>query len=159
MSGPQAAAPESQMSKPHSVSGREQVVDTMIELTRLSYLHRAIVAGSGSLELCVALRRRGFIRAATTTTCRIARGQHAVGLIAGENSLKSVETSLAQISQFLGATATIAVLIDSRESGFCLKIRERLEQMGFRIEAGVRCQQGLVLSAYRHGFGQMENAA
>ena len=31
--------------------------------------------------------------------------------------------------------------------------------MGFRIEAGVRCQQGLVLSAYRHGFGQMENAA
>jgi hypothetical protein len=31
--------------------------------------------------------------------------------------------------------------------------------MGFRIEAGVRCQQGLVLSAYRQGFGQMENAA
>jgi hypothetical protein len=31
--------------------------------------------------------------------------------------------------------------------------------MGFRIEAGVRCQQGLVLSAYRQNFGQMENAA
>jgi hypothetical protein len=31
--------------------------------------------------------------------------------------------------------------------------------MGFRIEAGVRCQQGLVLSAYRQSFGQMENAA
>ncbi len=57
------------------------------------------------------------------------------------------------------ANAAIAVLIYSRESGFCLKIRSRLEQMGFRIEAGVRCQQGLVLSAYRHGFGQMENAA
>jgi hypothetical protein len=147
------------MSKPHSMPGWEQVVDTMIELTHLSYLHRAIVAGSGSLELCVALRRRGFILAATTTTCRIAKGQHAVGLITGENSLQSVETALAQISQFLNATATIAVLIDSRESGFCLKVRERLEQMGFRIEAGVRCRQGLVLSAYRHGYGQMENAA
>jgi hypothetical protein len=50
-------------------------------------------------------------------------------------------------------------LVDSRESGFCLKIRSKLEQMGFRIEAGVRCQQGLVLSAYRQGFAQMENAA
>jgi hypothetical protein len=47
------------------------------------------------------------------------------------------------------------VLADSRESGF----RTRLEQMGFRIAAGVRCPQGLVLSARRHGFGQMENAA
>jgi hypothetical protein len=159
MTGPQAAARESQMSKLHSMSGWEQVVDTMIELTRLSYLHRAIVAGSDSLEFCVALRRRGFIRAATTATCRIPRGQHAVGLITGQNSLDGVETALVQISQFLSATTTIAVLIGSRESGFCLKIRERLEQMGFRIEAGVRCQQGLVLSAYRHGFGQMENAA
>ena len=145
------------MSEPHS--SREQVVDTMIGLTRLSYLHRAIVAGSDSLELCLALRRRGFIRAATAATCRIAKGQHAVGLITGQNSLAGIEAALAQISQFLSATAAIAVLISSRERGFCLKIRSKLEQMGFRIEAGVRCQQGLVLSAYRHGFGQMEDAA
>jgi hypothetical protein len=156
---PPAAAKESHMSEPHSVSSREQVVDTMIELTRLSYRHRAIVAGSDSLELCVALRRRGFIRAATAATCRIATGQHAVGLITGQNSLAGIEAALAQISQYLSATAAIAVLISSRESGFCLKIRSRLEQMGFRIEAGVRCQQGLVLSACRHGFSQMENAA
>jgi hypothetical protein len=154
-----AATEESQMGNLHSVSSREQVVDTMIELTRLSYLHRVIVAGSDSLELCLALRRRGFVRAATTATCRIPKGQHAVGLITGQNSLAGIEATLAQISQFLSATAAIAVLISSRENGFCLKIRSRLEQMGFRIEAGVRCQQGLVLSAYRHGFCQMENAA
>jgi hypothetical protein len=150
---------ESRMDKPHSSSGREQVVDTMIGLTRLSYLHRAIVAGSDSLKLCLALRQRGYIRAATTTTCRIAKAQHAVGLITGQNSLGDIEAALAQISPFLSTNAAIAVLIYSQESGFCLKIRSRLEQMGFRIEAGVRCQQGLVLSAYRHGFGQMENAA
>ena len=89
----------------------------------------------------------------------MAKGQHAVGLITGQNSLQAIEAALAQISQFLSASAAVAVLIDSRESGVCLKIRNRLEQMGFRIEAGVRCQQGLVLSAYRQGFGQMENAA
>jgi len=147
------------MGQPHSVSNREQVVDTMIDLTRLSNLHRAIVAGSDSLELYLALRRRGFIRVATTTTCRIPKRQHAIGLIPGPNSLQAIEAALAQISQFLSPSAAVAVLVDSCESGLCLKIRTRLEQMGFRIEAGVRCQQGLVLSAYRQGFVQMENAA
>jgi hypothetical protein len=159
MSTRPAITQECQMVQPHAVANRDQVVDTMIELTRLSNLHRAIIAGSDSLELYLALRRRGFVRVATTATCRVARGQHAVGLITGQNSLKTVEAALAQLSQYLGASAAIAVLIDSRESGCSLKIRSRLEQMGFRIEAGVRCQQGLVLSAYRQGFGQMENAA
>jgi hypothetical protein len=151
-----AAAQESQMVQPHSAPNREQVIDTMIELTRLSSQLRAIVAGSDGLELYLALRRRGFARVSTPETCRIPRGQHAVGLITGQNSLAAVEAVLTRISPFL---STIAVLIDSRESGFCLKIRSKLEQMGFRIDAGVRCPQGLVLSAYRQGFGQMENAA
>jgi hypothetical protein len=153
------ATQESKMGQPHSGSDREQVIDTMIGLTRLSNLHRAIVVGSDSMEMYLALRRRGFIRVATPETCRVPKGQHAVGLITGRNSLQAIEAALARISPFLGANAAVAVLLDSRESSFCLKIRTRLEQMGFRIEAGVRCQQGLVLSAYRQGFGQMENAA
>lgn len=147
------------MGQPHSSSTREQVVDTVIELTRLSHLQRAIVAGSDRMDMYLALRRRGFVRVATPETCRMAKGQHTVGLITGQNSLQAIEAALSQLSQFLSASAAIAVLVDSRESGFCLRIRTRLEQMGFRIEAGVRCPQGLVLSAYRHGFGQMENAA
>ena len=140
----------------HSVSDREQVVDTMIGLTRLTSLHRAIVAGSGSMELHLALRRRGFLRAAAAATCRIPKGQHSVGLIAGHNSLQAIEAALVELSPFLGTSATVAVLI---EIGAGLRIREKLEQMGFRIEAGVRCQEGFVLSAIRHGFGQMEKAA
>jgi hypothetical protein len=143
----------------HSNSNGEQVVDTMIDLTRLSSLHRAIIAGHDSLELYLALRRRGFVRVATTATCRIPKRQHAVGLVTGQNSLSAIEAALARIAPFLSPSAAIAVLIDSRESGLCLKIRSLLEQMGFRIEAGVRCQQGLVLSAYRQGFNQMEIAA
>jgi hypothetical protein len=147
------------MIQPRSDTNREQVVDTMIGLTRLTSLHRAIVAGSGSLELYLALRRRGFMRVATTTTCRIPKGQHAVGLITGHNSLQAIETALTGISQFLGASAAIAVMIDCHEASAGLRIREKLEQMGFRIEAGVRCQQGFVLSAIRQGFGEMRNAA
>jgi hypothetical protein len=159
MTSQTAVTQESQMVQLHSIPNREQVIDTMIGLTRLSNLHRTIVAGSDSLELYLALRRRGFVRVATTATCRIPKGQHAVGLITGQNSLRAIDAALTEISQFLSASAVIAVLIDSRESSFCLRIRTKLEQMGFRIEAGVRCEQGLVLSAYRQGFAQMENAA
>jgi len=70
-----------------------------------------------------------------------------------------VEAALVELSPFLSTSASVAVLIDSREIGAGQRIREKLEQMGFRIEAGVRCQEGFVLSAIRHGFGQMENAA
>lgn len=147
------------MVQPHSAESREQVVETMIGLTRLSSLQRAIVAGSDRMELYLALRRRGFMRVATPATCRIPRGQHAIGLIAGRVSPGAVEASLTEISPFLCTHAAVAILIDLHESGSSLKIRMRLQQMGFQIEAGVRCQQGLVLSAYRQGFGQMENAA
>jgi hypothetical protein len=146
------------MDQLHSVPTQEQVIDTMIGLTRLSNLHRVIVAGSDRMELYLALRRRGFIRVATTATCRVPRAQHAVGLIT-DHTPEAIEAALARISPFLCTSAAIAILIDSRESGFCLKIRSRLEQMGFRIEAGVRCRQGLVLSASRQGFVQMESAA
>jgi hypothetical protein len=143
----------------HSVSNREQVVDTMIELTRLSNLQRVIVAGSDGMELYLALRRRGFMRVATTATCRIPRAQHAVGLITDQHAPGAIEGALTEISQFLCPNAAIAILIESRESGSGLRIRTRLEQMGFRIEAGVRCQQGLVLSAHRQNFAQLEDAA
>jgi len=142
-----------------SASDQAQVVDTMIGLTRLSSQHRAVVAGADSMEMYLALRRRGFIGVATTAMRRMARGQHAVGLIAGDNSPAAIETALTRIAPFLCTSAAMAVLICSREPGLGLKVRSRLEQMGFRIEAGVRCPQGLVLSAYRQGFGQMQKAA
>ena len=142
-----------------SVASLEQVVDAMIDLTRLAHPHRAIIAGSDRIELYLALRRRGFVHVSTTATCRIPKAQHSVGLIAGQNSTVAIESALTEIAQFLCGSAAIAVLIDSRESGVCLKIRSKLEQIGFRIEAGVRCQQGLVLSAYRQDFGQMRQAA
>jgi hypothetical protein len=147
------------MIQPHSSTSREQVVDTMIGLTRFSSLQRAIVAGRDRMELYLALRRRGFIRVATSATCRIPKGQHAIGLIAGQDSPAAIEAALAEISPFLCTNAAVAVLIDARESGASLKIRTKLQHMGFQIEAGVRCRQGLVLSAYRQGFGQMANAA
>ena len=147
------------MTQSPPVTDSEQVIDTMVSLTRLSNTHRTVVAGNDSMRLYVALKRRGFIRVATPATCKVPRRQHSVGLIAGRNSPAAVEAALAEISPFLGDCATIAILICSPEGGLGPKIRTKLQQMGFRIEAGVRCDQGLVLSAYRQGLAQMEQAA
>jgi hypothetical protein len=147
------------MVQPCSVTDREQVVETMIALTRLSNRHRAVVAGSDSMDLYLSLRRRGFNRVATPATCPFPRRQHAVGLITGGMSLAAIKAALAQVSPFLNTSAAIAILIRSHEGDLCLKVRKELEQMGFRIEAGARCHEGLVLSAYRRGFAQLEQAA
>ena len=55
MTSQTALTQESQMVQLHPLPNREQVIDTMIGLTRLSNLHRTIVAGSDSLVFFVTL--------------------------------------------------------------------------------------------------------
>jgi hypothetical protein len=144
----------------HSASDQAQVLDTMIGLTRLSLLQRAIIAGSDAMELYLGLKRRGFMRVTPIAASWLPRRQHAIGLLADRSSA-AVEAALGDISPFLSTNATVAVLIDSDNSSLnsSLGVRTKLQQMGFQIEAGVRCHQGFVLSAYRHGFGRIERAA
>jgi hypothetical protein len=140
---------------PSSLPGLDQILDTMISLTRLASLQRVIVAGDDSMALYLALRRLGFPRATTPAICRIPKAQHAVGLVASR--IAGAESLLDQLSPFLATNAAIALLIGARDNSF--KIRTKLQNLGFRIEAGVRCTSGLVLSACREGYGQMERAA
>jgi len=67
--------------------------------------------------------------------------------------------ALVQVSPFLSTNSNVAVLIDSRDGELAMNIRHKLQQMSFRIEAGVRCRRGLVLAADRRGFSQLELAA
>jgi hypothetical protein len=146
------------MAELHSASDQSQVLDTMIALTRLSTSQRAIVAGGGGMELYLGLRRRGFMRVATISTSWLPRKQHTIGLLA-DHRAASIERALNEISPFLATNATVAVLLDANEHDSSLKVRTKLQQMGFQIEAGVRCHQGLVLSACRQGYSRMEKAA
>lgn len=147
------------MLHPAPSTDRDQVVETMISLTHLSNLNRAIVAGRGSAELYQALRQRGFARIGLPSIFHLRKPAFSVGLITVQDMFSEFETALSQIAPFLGTTAAIAVLIKSNEAGFALKVRKKLEQLGFRIEAGVRCRQGFVMSAYRQDAAQMKRAA
>jgi len=136
-----------------------QVVDTMIDLTRLSDAQRVVLAGADSVGAYLALRNRGFRQAATIAGIHVAGLPYQVGLIAGRHSLQALEAHLARVSRYLDVHAAIALSLDSREGIPSLRIHARLERIGFRIEAGVRCSQMLVLSAYRQGFCEMKKAA
>ncbi len=144
--------------QPHS-PGHAQVLDTMIGLTRLSNLHRGIIAGRDGMQLYLGLRRRGFIRLTTISTCWNPSRQHSIGLIADHGSPESIERALSEISPFLSEHATIAIFIDSHGGNSSSRARSKLQEMGFRIEAGVRCESGFVLSAYRAGFVRIGRAA
>ncbi|MGA2055480.1 MAG: hypothetical protein ABSG88_09235 [Bradyrhizobium sp.] len=147
------------MVQSRSVQGWGQILDTMIGLTRLTNQQRVMTAGDNGMELYLELKRRGFLRVTSIAPSWIPRKSHTIGLIAGRESTATIESALSGISPFLCANATLAVLIDSKASCSSLQIRGKLQQMGFQIEAGVRCPQGLVLSAYRQGFSHMEKAA
>jgi acetolactate synthase regulatory subunit len=138
---------------------RERVVDTMIDLARVARSHRIIAVGADGLRIHRVLYRRGFARCATASTCGTSRGQYLAAFIAGDRSYPELEASLVRVSPFLNATATIVVSIESEENGLSFRVHAKLEQLGFRIEAGVRCQQALLLSAYRCNFAAIAKAA
>jgi len=145
------------MSRQPSFSPRDEMVDTMINLAHLSKSHRIVVAGADSIELYLALRRRGFAFGALASACRGPSGQHSAGLITGDRCYQAIEASINQISKRLYAAASIAISIESQESGLGGKVRAKLQQ-GFRIEAGARCHQRFVLAAHREEFGQQFGA-
>jgi hypothetical protein len=142
------------MSRQPFLSPRDEMVDTMINLAHLSKSHRIVVAGANSIELYLALRRRGFAFGALASACRGPSGQHSAGLITGDRCYQAIEASINQISKRLYAAASITISIESQESGLGGKVRAKLQQLGFRIEAGARCHQGFVLAAHREEFGQ-----
>jgi hypothetical protein len=137
-----------------SLSPRDEIVETMINLSHLSKSHRIIIAGSDSVELYLALRRRGFSFGALASSRRSPSGHYSAGLIAGDHAYPAIEAAVNQISKHLYAAASITISIESQEIGLGGQVRAKLQQLGFRIEAGARCHQGFVLAAHREECGQ-----
>jgi hypothetical protein len=140
-------------------SSNERIMETMVDLTRLSPSQRVIVAGASAFDIYRGLHQRGFSRAATIVTCRIPCGQHDAAFIAGEHSFQALQALLVRILPFLSTRATMAVWVGCEQPERGRKLQALLERLGFRIEAGARCESGFVLSAQRQAFNHIANAA
>jgi hypothetical protein len=147
------------MTQSQPAHSSDRIMDAMIDLTRLSKSHRVIVAGSDAFDFYVGLHRRSYCNVATTATCRFPCGQHDIAFIAGQHSIRALHELLTRITSFLHARAVVAVWIDATEQQGGKKLQGMLERLGFRVEAGTKCENGFILSARRLECNQMAKAA
>jgi hypothetical protein len=77
----------------------------------------------------------------------------------GDQSLKSLETTLNWLVHFLDEPAVLVIRLVSRGRGTNRKLQSILEELGFRVEAGGRDDQALVVSARRRDAGGLRVAA
>jgi hypothetical protein len=131
-------------------SSSEQLVTTLLALTRFADSQRAIVAGSRSLEVHLELLRRGVHRSATIASCRVACGQHDVAFVVGRQPSHSLDSLMLRVLPYLKTRSVLAVWIDAEPHG---------RASGFRIEAGSRCGNGFILAARRLEWSPVANAA
>ena len=148
------------MDQPNLAASGEQIVETMIALARCSKLHRIVVAGSQGAHLMFELHRRGYNRVATTATCGLPRGQYDAAFVEWQlHSIKALETMLDWLVRFLAPTSVLVILLDSHERTGHRKLGSILERLGFRVEAGTRCEHGLAIAARRLDASQQAIAA
>ncbi len=138
------------MTQSNSIPLDERIVEAMIRFARASKSHRMIVAGSNSSEVLLELHRRGYSRVATTKTCRVPCGQYDVALIAWrEHSIKALATTLDWLVHFLSPAGVLVVWVGPHKRAPNQPLRLALEKMGFRIEVGSCCENGVAISARR----------
>jgi hypothetical protein len=134
----------------HQLPSDERIVETMLQLARASKSDRMIVAGPISSEIFIELHRRGYPRATTTKLSRIPCGQYDVGLVAWpEHSIKSLEPTLTSLLHFLSTTGVLVIWTNAQQSMPSRELRLLLQRLGFRVEAGAHCEEGVAVSARR----------
>jgi hypothetical protein len=128
----------------------ERIVKALVELARAARTHRIIVAGSNCSEIFLELHQLGYSRLATTRTCRVPGTQYDVALLAWrEHSIRALATTLDWLVHFLSPGGVLVAWLKPHESMPGRKLTASLKGLGFRIEAGARCEGGMAISARR----------
>jgi hypothetical protein len=129
------------------------LVETMISLARSTEAHRVIVAGDYCSAMYFELHRRGYVRLGTMNTCRNPCGQFDIALLAArDQSKEEFVASLRWLVHFLHATGVIVIQLGPLGAATNEQLRQTLDRLGFRIESGTRCGEGIVVCARRFRF-------
>jgi len=143
-----------------AIPAGRQFTEAMIGLTGGSRSRRIIVAGARGRELMLELHRRGYVRVETTGTCGLPRGQCQIALLDGRlQSVKAIETTLCWLVHFLAPAAALVLGIDSCRGAGDRNLKSMLERLGFRVEAGTRCEEGTAFLARRRDAIEIDLAA
>lgn len=138
------------MIRPGLIPLRQYIIEQMISLACCSRRERILVAGTSSSELMFELNRRGYARVTTTAHCGLPGGQYDVALVDWrQRSIKSLETTLHWLVEFLGPAGVLVVWVDPQKPATNRKLRSILEGYSFFIEAGVIHEHGSAIAARR----------
>ena len=138
------------MTQSSPIPSDERIVDAMIQLARAAKSHRMIAAGSNSAEIFLELHRRGYPRVTTTRICLVPCGQYDVALVAWrEHSIKTLEMTLDRLVHYLSPAGVLVVWIGPHERMPDQALRLAFGRLGFRIESGTNCENGIAIAARR----------
>jgi len=128
----------------------ERIVECMIGLAHATATHRIVVAGPQSAQVLGDLQRRGYTRATTVRAARLSRGAQEVALVGwyGPPS-RALEATLVQLVPLLSAGGVLVVRIGLRDPLLNRQLRMTLARLGFRIESGTSCGNGVAVAARR----------
>lgn len=128
----------------------DRIIEPMLDLAQCSKLNGIVVAGANSAELVFELRRRGYVRVATTANCGLPAGQYDVALVDWrERSIKALDTTLNWLVDFVSPGGMLVVWIYPQEPAGNRKLRSMLEKHGLVIEASTVRECGSAVSAQR----------
>jgi hypothetical protein len=137
------------MAAQQAIAGN-RIIEPMIALAGCSTRHRIVVAGVRSIEMMLELHRRGYLRAAATANCGRPAHQYDVALVDWRRrTLKSLETSLDWLVDFVSFDGVLVVWVDAQKPAANQTLRAMLESRGFVIEQGAVHDCGCALSARR----------
>jgi hypothetical protein len=138
----------------------ERIVDTMVQLARATTTHRIIIAGNNSDGVFLELHRRGYAKITTTKGSRAPCGQHDVAFLASNReSIEELEAILDHLVYFLSASGVLVVWVGPHERMPDRKLRITLAKLGFRIESGTICENGVAIAARRLETNPVAKAA
>ena len=138
----------------------DRIIEPMLDLARCSNLNRIIVAGANSAALMFELHRRGYVRVATTANCGLPARQYDVALVDWrERSIKSLDTTLDWLLDFLTPAGGLVVWVDPQEPAANRKLRAMLEKHGLIVEAGMVREHGSAVLAQRSDMKAMPKVA
>jgi hypothetical protein len=123
------------MTRSHSVSTGDRILEAMIALAGCSKQQRIVVAGSKSIELTSELNQRGFFYVASTANCGRAAEQYDVALVDWRRrTFQALETALDWLVDFLKPGGQLVVWIDPQKQAVRQDLYAVLERRSFLIE-------------------------
>ena len=132
----------------------------MMAITGCTARQRIIVIGAKSMELMMALQRRGYLQAAAAGNCGVPAGQYEVALVDWRRrTLNALDTTMDWLDNFLSPRAVLVIWVDAQKPAAKDNLRAAVSRHGFVVLQGAEHPCGSMLLARRSQAYPLQQAA